>query len=305
MTLVVADRVKETTVTTGTGALALQGAVTGFQTFAAKMAVNDTCWYSLQAVDATGLPSGAWEVGIGTYSGTNTLTRTSILSSSNGGAAVNLAAGTKHVWIGVPAANFAQNKFFRPPTTALFSTIHEDAAGPGSVSYDADIGYCLSKAVGLSDSLAFRGKNVPSGTWTATARIKFGYRGSSFDRFGLFLSDGTKFQGVCVDTSNDPGLSTVVGVNKFANTTTWSGTDVTETIRVVPDEIWMRIQDNGTNWLFSYSMDGLVWKQLYSVARNTYLTATKIGLVSQNYSTGFVSGGVLNCVYYNDPDYPS
>lgn len=104
MTLQIADRVKETTITTSTGPLALTGAMTGYRAFSSVCAVADTCNYALQAVDANGVPTGDWEVGQGTYSAANTLTRTTILSSSNAGAAVNLAAGTKQVWIDYPAA---------------------------------------------------------------------------------------------------------------------------------------------------------------------------------------------------------
>lgn len=103
MARIAANRVKESTTTTGTGALTLSGALTAFRAFSAVMAVSDTCLYSLHAVDANGNPTGEWEVGMGTYSSANTLTRTTILSSSNAGAAVNLSAGTKHVWIDLPA----------------------------------------------------------------------------------------------------------------------------------------------------------------------------------------------------------
>lgn len=107
MAMQIADRVKETTTTTGTGALALAGAATGFRAFSSVCSVSDTCYYAIQAVDANGNPTGDWEVGVGTYSAAATLTRTSVLSSSNAGAAVSLAAGTKQVWIDVPAAQIA------------------------------------------------------------------------------------------------------------------------------------------------------------------------------------------------------
>lgn len=97
MTLIVADRVFETTTTTGTGALTLAGAVVGFRAFDDVCANNDTAYYSLWAVDGNGNPSGAWETGLGTFTDTDTLTRTTVHASSNAGAAVDLAAGTKYV----------------------------------------------------------------------------------------------------------------------------------------------------------------------------------------------------------------
>lgn len=90
-------RVLETSTTTGTGALTLAGALTGYRTWASVMAVNDTAWYYIEAVDANGNATGDYESGLGTYSAANTLTRTTVLRSSNADAAVNFAAGTKRV----------------------------------------------------------------------------------------------------------------------------------------------------------------------------------------------------------------
>lgn len=92
-------RVLETSTTTGTGALTLAGAVTGFRAFSAVCSTSDTCLYYIEAVDGSGVPTGDWECGLGTYSGANTLTRTTVVRSSNAGAAVSLAAGTKRVGI--------------------------------------------------------------------------------------------------------------------------------------------------------------------------------------------------------------
>ena len=98
MALVVKDRVKETTTTTGTGTLTLAGASSGFQSF---FAVGDgnTTYYAIVDVAA-----GDWEVGLGTYtfSGT-TLSRDTILESSNAGSAVNFGAGSKDVFVTYPA----------------------------------------------------------------------------------------------------------------------------------------------------------------------------------------------------------
>lgn len=96
MALVLADRVKETTTTIGTGAFTLGGSSTGFVSFAVIGNGNET-YYS--AVDNT---TGAWEVGIGTYN-TGTLSRDTVLASSNGGSLVAFAAGSKDVFVAYPA----------------------------------------------------------------------------------------------------------------------------------------------------------------------------------------------------------
>jgi hypothetical protein len=96
MALVIADRVQETTTTTGTGTVTLLGAVTGFQSFAAIGNGNAT-YYNISA-------GTEWEVGIGTYTSSGTtLSRTTVLSSSNSGSLVNFSAGTKNVFVTYPA----------------------------------------------------------------------------------------------------------------------------------------------------------------------------------------------------------
>jgi hypothetical protein len=99
MALVLADRVRETTTTTGTGSVTLAGAYTGFQTFSAAIGNTNSTYYTIANVG-----SGEWEVGIGTYSsGGNLLSRTTVLSSSNGGSLVNFGAGAKDVFVTQPA----------------------------------------------------------------------------------------------------------------------------------------------------------------------------------------------------------
>lgn len=99
MALILADRVRETSTTTGSGALTLAGAVTGYQTFSAAIGNANTCYY---AISNPGIAE--WEVGIGTYATAgNTLTRTTVLKSSNANAAVVFSAGTKDVFVTYPA----------------------------------------------------------------------------------------------------------------------------------------------------------------------------------------------------------
>ena len=93
MALILADRVRETSTTTGTGTLTLDGAVTSYQSFSAVGNANTT-YYTIVNQNAA-----EWEVGIGTYTASGTtLARTTVLSSSNSGSLVNFSAGTKDVW---------------------------------------------------------------------------------------------------------------------------------------------------------------------------------------------------------------
>jgi cytoskeletal protein CcmA (bactofilin family) len=100
MALVINDRVKETTTTTGTGAVSLAGAVTGFETFAAGIGNSNTTYYVIAHQTAA-----EFEVGLGTLDGDSSdLTRTTVISSSNSDSAVDFAAGTKDVFCTMPAS---------------------------------------------------------------------------------------------------------------------------------------------------------------------------------------------------------
>ena len=98
MALVVKDRVKVSTTTTGTGTISLGSAATGYQTFSV-IGDGNTTYYTISS--ATG---SEFEVGIGTYTTSgNTLSRDTVLSSSNGGSLVNFSAGSKDVFVTYPA----------------------------------------------------------------------------------------------------------------------------------------------------------------------------------------------------------
>ena len=99
MALVLNNRVRETTSTTGTGAVTLGGAVDGFQTFAAGIGNSNTTYYAISINTES-----EWEVGLGTLNGdSSTLTRTTVLESSNSDSAVDFAAGSKEIFCTLPS----------------------------------------------------------------------------------------------------------------------------------------------------------------------------------------------------------
>ena len=100
MALVLKNRVKEETTTTGTGAFALGGASAQFDTFQTYMSNGDTTYYSIAPTTAG---TDEWEIGIGTWNTGNTLSRTTVLAGSNGTSAVNFSAGTKEIFMTYPA----------------------------------------------------------------------------------------------------------------------------------------------------------------------------------------------------------
>jgi hypothetical protein len=119
MTFVVADRVKETTTTTGTGTVTLLGASTGFQSFAVIGDANLT-YYTI-----AGQTGNEWEVGIGTYTSSGTtLARTTVLSNSSGTqpSALSFSAGVKDVFVTYPAGVSSTNGVMVQSTTVTQST---------------------------------------------------------------------------------------------------------------------------------------------------------------------------------------
>ena len=99
MSIVFADRVRETCTSPGTGTITLLGAATGYQTFSSAIGNANTCYYTIS--DQSG---SNWEVGLGTYASSgNTLARNIVLSSSNAGSKVNFSSGTQNVYVTYPA----------------------------------------------------------------------------------------------------------------------------------------------------------------------------------------------------------
>ena len=180
MALAVKDRVRETSTTSGTGTLTLAGAVTGFQAFSVIGNANTT-YYGI--VDST---TGAFEVGIGTYtlSGT-TLSRTTVLSSSNAGSLVNFAANSKDVFVtypssksvyldasgnviglGTPAAFVATNVTGLPLTTGVTGTLPVANGGTGVTTSTGTGNTVLSASPTFTGTVA-----AAAGTFSSTLAV--------------------------------------------------------------------------------------------------------------------------------------
>lgn len=136
MAFVLKDRVKETTTTTGTGTVTLAGAVSGYQSFSAIGNTNST-YYTI-----AGQGTSEWEVGIGTYtSAGTTLSRDTVLASSNSGSLVNFSAGTKDVFCDYPAGRaviggqgYVENSYTISTSSTINTGSNAISVGPLTVS---------------------------------------------------------------------------------------------------------------------------------------------------------------------------
>lgn len=211
MALVLKDRVKETTTTTGTGTVTLAGAATGFQSFSVIGNANTT-YYTIA------LQNGSeWEVGIGTYTASGTtLSRDTVLESSNSGSLVNFSAGTKDVFVTYPAER----------------AVYEDANGTVVLEDNSANAALRITQLGSGNALLVEDSSNPDST-----PFVIDAEGSVLSGNTTYVSSGNsyrRFQSVGLNTST-PGFSGVAfgdnssvnaGVSLFksrgSNTTTYS-----------------------------------------------------------------------------------
>jgi len=143
MAFITADRVKDTSTTTGTGNITVSGSAPfGYRTFSTVLSVSDTFYYCIQ-----GQGTSEWEVGLGTYVSSNQFARTTVLSSSNSGSAVSFSSGTKNVFITLAADKTLQ---INPSSSVTVPTVIGGTTASSSLTLQSTSG------VGTSDSILFK-----------------------------------------------------------------------------------------------------------------------------------------------------
>jgi len=175
MALQLQDRVLETANSPGTGTVTLLGASLGYQSFATALTSGNTTYYTI-----ADLGGALWEVGIGTFTSPNQLTRDTILDSSSGGTIVNFSSGLQNVFITYPAeksVNLNASGNVSPLGTIASGTWNATAitttyGGTGLTSYTAgdlpyySTGTALSKlAIGSNGYILTSNGTAP--TWAA------------------------------------------------------------------------------------------------------------------------------------------
>jgi len=212
MALVLNDRVKETTTTTGTGTVNLGGAATGFETFVAGVGNSNTTYYCITA-------GSEFEVGIGTVTDAtpDTLSRTTILSSSNSDSAVDFSAGTKDVFCTLPASkavfeDASSNVTLPGIITAVGTSVFTNL----DISGDVDVDGTLE-----ADAMTLNGTAI-----TTTATLDTGISNNNVPKFTSGVADddflrvnGTAIEGRSAsEVLSDIGASAAAGSSSIVTT---------------------------------------------------------------------------------------
>jgi len=261
MAFITADRVKDTSTTTGTGNITVSGSAPfGYRTFSTVLSVADTFYYAIQ-----GQSTAEWEIGVGTYASTNQFARTTVLASSASGSAVSFSSGTKNVFITLAATRTLQLGPSNTPTA-------------GSVPYGTGSTLAYTAAGSSGQFLKSNGSDAP--TWVTAAGTG---TVTSVDVSGG--TTGLTASGGPVTTS---GTITIAGTLATANGGT--GGTATPTAGTIP---------YGTGTALAYSAAGTAGQVLTSggAGAPTWTTVTGTGTVTSIN----VSGGTTGLTYSGGP----
>jgi len=144
---------------------------------------------------------------------------------------------------------------------------------------------CAQLPTSAGDNIRGYYKNIPTAPFTSYVLCRVKGHIQQFNMQGLFLGDTTK-----VNTFGTISVSGVEAADRalYNSVTSFNSNQYRKGIRET-QYIWFRINDDNTNWKYSYSHDGMNYHQVYSVARNTFLTATKVGIFCNRVETTWPS----------------
>jgi len=216
MAMVFADRVKETTTTTGTGTLDLGGAAVGFQSFVAGIGNTNECSYCI--TDDT-----YWEVGEGTVTDASpdTLSRDTILASSNSDAAVNWTSGTKNVFVVYPAGVVAVTSYTNSTNNRIITSVDSTTVnGEANLTFDGSV-------LAATGNITATGTVEPAGDTAAGDNAAIGYTSAE----GLILTGQGSTNDVTIKNDADAEVMGVLtGTTTAAFTGQVTGTGFTGTL---------------------------------------------------------------------------
>ncbi len=162
------------------------------------------------------------------------------------------------------------------PVDSQFSWVNQ---GTSTVTVNADNSIFMKILGAAGTSYKLRVKTVTA-PYTVTAGFRWAGPVTDFHQFGLVLYDGTKFTSyfiACVSTIT--ATLPLFMSQDFANVTTFTSNNLVSATNktCISSPIWLRIADDNTNKIFSYSPDGYNFMTLFSETRTTFLTATHVG----------------------------
>lgn len=197
------------------------------------------------------------------------------------------------------------SQLFQPPTTALF-TLSNDASGvTTSIVDDGTRGYSFKRTdtgASSTERVSFRGKAVPAGSsWECVLGMKWAVSGSTeVHRYGLALLENSSGKSLFICANNENG-TTKVTVFYFTALGTFSSAPFSlATIGARPE--LLKVAYDGTNYIFSVSFDdGISWQVVSTLAKASYFTADRVGVIVETFGTYNFLPGML-AYYYNDPD---
>ena len=240
MAHITADRVRQLSTSTGTGPFTVSTTFTGFRAFSSVLSVGDTFWYTIAHTSLS-----EWEVGLGTYSAANTITRTTVLSSSTG-SPVLFSAGDKDVFITAAAGKFLQSDSAGSYGSFSAGTITAALTGAASSNVlkagDTMTGALVTtigggvasstKQIDLTNGTGYDLFMLPRGgagaynTLTQAGDAVIGFSAGAIDTGGLVIGSwSASGKGIRIDSAANTvtiGGTTVLATGKFRS---WSATD--------------------------------------------------------------------------------
>lgn len=192
---------------------------------------------------------------------------------------------------------------FSPPTAASFSYADNATGVTTSINYDSARGLSVARTdggAGAADILAFQGKAVPSGAWSAKMRFDCSCAvNTEYTRMGLAIHDSVSHKSLMVGINFQGGSIDLV-VIYFASLTAFTSAPYSTQI-IGDNPAWFRIDwDGTTNYTFYVSYDdNITWVQVAQLAAASYLTATHLGALLETYNAVTIKP-TMNITYYSD-----
>lgn len=304
MAFVLNDRVLETSTTTGTAAFALLGAPTGYQNFSSGIGGSNTTYYA-----AFNTVANEWELGLGTLdAGATELTRTTIYSSSNSNNIVNFSAGTKNVFVTMPASRSVENDqpniFTAANTFRAANAIRSEAADTqDAVVIAGRAGGTSSYEVTVTPTTltADRILTLPDATTTVAGTDA----AQALSNKTITYTAGTTSVAPIVFTSGTNLTSAAAGAVEYDGVRFYGTTDTVSGRGYIPSVQLFRLPANGAaigpainNYFGADSAINLAGGGEYALEAYCYFTKTTAGTVTVTLTTSAAVANLNGTVDY-------